>query len=158
MTPLYRKYRPKTLDDIVGQDKAVEIIRKLEPRGLGGRLYWLQGKSGRGKTTLARIIATKVCGDQGNITETTGRQLTRSMLDSFTDQYRYYGKPFKGMGTGYTLIVNEAHGLSKPLIEVFLNLLETIPPYVVIIFTTTIRWLFNIKELKERALLKDEIN
>ena len=53
---LYEKYRPKTIDDVVGQPKACEQVRRMIAQGVGGRAVWISGPSGAGKTTLARII------------------------------------------------------------------------------------------------------
>ena len=40
-------------------------------------------------------------------------------------------------GSGYALIVNEAHGLTKPVIEILLDVLENLPDNVLVVFTTT---------------------
>ena len=104
---------------------------------LGGRAYWITGKSGTGKTTIAKIIANKIAGESTNILETTGRELTKSIIDTWLNQYRIYGKPF--VGNGYALIVNESHGLNKTAIEIMLNILEELPDYVTFIFTTTLK-------------------
>ena len=56
-TTLFEKYRPKTFDEVLGQDKAIHKIELLLARGWGGRAWWISGASGAGKTTLARIIA-----------------------------------------------------------------------------------------------------
>ena len=129
---LDEKYRPKKLDDLVGQDKAIGIIRRLSANGVGGRAFWLTGQSGTGKTTIARILAGMVA-DKLYITEVVGRQVTAKFLSDFKNQWPYstmYGK-------GYALIINEAHGLAKPVIEIFLDLLENLPGNVIIVFTTT---------------------
>lgn len=57
---LTEQYRPKSWDDVVGQDKIVSKIQALAKRGLAGRAYWLSGQSGTGKTTIARVIAADV--------------------------------------------------------------------------------------------------
>jgi DNA polymerase-3 subunit gamma/tau len=49
MKPLYEKYRPKTLDDVLGQTKAVKVIKRLIQNGAGGRCFWVSGGSGTGK-------------------------------------------------------------------------------------------------------------
>ena len=61
---LFEKYRPRAFDDVVGQDKAVAVLRRLERSGgLAGRAYFVSGASGTGKSTLGRIIAGMV-GDE----------------------------------------------------------------------------------------------
>ena len=51
------KYRPKSFAEVIGQDKAVTILKRLTSRAWGGRAYWLAGNSGTGKTTLAWVLA-----------------------------------------------------------------------------------------------------
>jgi len=46
MKPLYEKYRPQSFEDVVGQDKAIARIRQIASRGVGGRAFWISGKSG----------------------------------------------------------------------------------------------------------------
>ena len=56
-TTLFEKYRPRTFDEVLGQEKAVQKVKLLLERGWGGRAWWISGASGTGKTTIARIIA-----------------------------------------------------------------------------------------------------
>jgi len=130
---LHEKYRPKTLRDIIGQDKVVRTVSGIIDRtGIGGRAFWIAGQSGTGKTTIARIIASTLA-NKDHITETVGRELTPNKLASFRWQWSHY--PLTGKG--YALIVNESHGMSKPVIEILLNILEDLPSHTVVIFTTT---------------------
>ena len=133
MKTLYEKYRPKVLDQVIGQDKAVKIIKRLSERGIGGRALWLSGISGSGKTTLARIIADNIA-DEFYIQEfDSADQLTVSAIDKIEQDMHYFA-PGKG---GRAYIVNEAHGLRKASIRRLLGLLERIPEHIVFIFTTT---------------------
>ncbi len=129
---LTEKYRPTTLQGVVGQDKAVATIERLSD-SIGGRAFWITGKSGTGKTTLARIIAGQMA-DRWTTTETVGRQLTVNGLRNMSQSWHLI--PL-GDKPGYALIVNEAHGLSKPVIEVLLDLIESLKDNVAVIFTTT---------------------
>ena len=43
---LFEQYRPKALDDVLGQPKAVKTIERLIERGIGGRALWISGASG----------------------------------------------------------------------------------------------------------------
>ncbi len=130
---LDEKYRPTTFQDVVGQEKAVKLIQSLVSRSWGGRAFWMAGGSGSGKTTIARIIAN-MNADKLYIHELTGRELTLTTLTEIKNRWIYIPMSDK---PGYALIVNEAHGLAKPVIEKLLDLLENLRDNVVVIFTTT---------------------
>lgn len=132
MDKLEEKYRPNRLADIIGQDKAIKVIGRLEPN-IGGRAYWITGQSGTGKTTIAKILALMVADPLYTI-ETTGRNLTPTMLKEFRDRWPYTALFGRG---GHALIINEAHGLAKPCIEILLDLIEAMPNKAIVIFTTT---------------------
>ena len=130
---LFEKDRPKTLDAVLGQDKAVKTIQRLFERGIGGRALWISGASGTGKTTLARIIADHIA-DEIYVTEyDSGDMLSVSAIDKIEEDMSYFAF---GKG-GKAFIVNESHGLRKASIRRLLGLLERIPAHVCIIFTTT---------------------
>ena len=130
MASLAEKYRPKTLQEVVGQEKAVKVLSRLDP---GGRAFYITGKSGTGKTTLAKIIAGNVTTEQCT-REVVARHLKPSDLQD------WYYRAIQGgsiLGEGWALIVNESHGLTKPVIELMLDVLENLKPWMVVVFTTT---------------------
>jgi replication-associated recombination protein RarA len=129
---LTEKYRPKSLDDVVGQDKIVKCIKAIAKNGIGGRAFYFTGNSGTGKSTIAKILANTIA-DQFTTLELTGRELTVSTLKQLRDCWR--SKAITGKG--WALIVNESHGLSRPAIEYLLDLLENLPEWVFVAFTTT---------------------
>lgn len=60
---LYRKYRPKALKDVVGQDDAVRMLRDMVKSGKVPHCLLFHGPSGTGKTTMARILKDSMgCG------------------------------------------------------------------------------------------------
>src|SRR5713101_5104161 len=74
--PLVERSRPTTWNQVVGQEKAVATLQRFARAGqLGGRNYWMSGKSGQGKTTLARLIASDLA-EPWNIQEMDAAELT----------------------------------------------------------------------------------
>ena len=57
---LYLKYRPRTFDDVVGQDHITTTLRNQIEAGRIGHAYLFVGSRGSGKTTCARIFATEI--------------------------------------------------------------------------------------------------
>jgi DNA polymerase-3 subunit gamma/tau len=57
MQALYRKYRPKKLEDVLGQETNIEILRNAAASGKLGQAYIFYGSRGTGKTTTARLLA-----------------------------------------------------------------------------------------------------
>ena len=130
---LFEQHRPKTLDAVLGQPKAVKTIQRLLERGIGSRSIWISGASGTGKTTLARIIAGHIADDLYVQEFDCADQLTVSALDKIEQDMSYFAF---GKG-GKAIIINEAHGLRKQTIRRLLGILERIPRHCVFIFTTT---------------------
>jgi replication-associated recombination protein RarA len=133
MQPLFEKYRPRSLEEVVGQDKAVGQVRTAIARGVGGRAFWLSGASGTGKTTLAKIIAGTIAEEWVTAEYDSADALT---LAELADIERAMGLFGPGRG-GRAYIVNEAHGLRDSAIRKLLGMLERIPAHVVWVFTTT---------------------
>ena len=129
---LHEQYRPRTWADLIGQDKTRQTIDRLRPRGLTGRAYWISGASGTGKTTIARLLASEIAGDDSE--ELDAEQLTPARLADIERSLALRGMFGNG---GRALIVNEAHGLRRPVVRQFLVMLERLPSHAVVIFTTT---------------------
>ena len=130
------KYRPKDWPEVIGQPKAVAMLQRFEQRGsLAGRAYFISGKSGTGKTTLARIIASKVA-DSWNVEEMDAADLTADTLRRIMAESALLGM---GEKVGRAFIVNEAHGLNANQVRKLLTVIEPgdMPAHVVWIFTTT---------------------
>jgi len=143
---LYDQYRPTTFDDVLGQDRAVKQCKAILSRGWGSRAWWFSGASGTGKTTLAKIIAAQGADDFYIREYDSADKLSVSEVDNIERDMHYFA-PGKG---GRAYIVNEAHGLRKPVIRRLLGLLERLPDHVCVLFTTT--------KQGEAKLFDDEID
>lgn len=133
---LTEKHRPRSLDTVAGQDRAVKQIRTMQarPGGLGGRAYWISGPTGTGKTTIARIMAADLADAHNVIEYDAGSLLCMADIDAIDSVLRMSVMGVKG---GRVWIVNEAHGMRGPVIQAMLGLLERIPDGSAIVFTTT---------------------
>ena len=57
---LYRKYRSRSLDEVLGQDHVTSILRRALEQGKIAHAYLLTGPRGVGKTSVARILAHEI--------------------------------------------------------------------------------------------------
>jgi replication-associated recombination protein RarA len=132
---LYEQYRPDNLDTIIGHEEAKRQLACVFRRGVGGRAFWISGKSGTGKTTLGRIIAHMVAEEFFIQEYDSADDVTSAVLDEIT-YYMTFGAGGKG---GRAYIINEAHALRGVVVRKLLGVLERIPPKVVFVFTTTLQ-------------------
>ncbi len=130
---LHERYRPTTWADFVGQDKAVNRVRRIVDRdGFTGDAFWIAGPSGTGKTSLAWILARQFCTDL-NITELDGEACTVDAVRRASENMGY-----TAMGGGFRAwIVNEAQAMTAKAVQAWLTVLDKLPRNVLIIFTTT---------------------
>lgn len=133
MQTLFEKYRPKSFDEVLGQDTAIHKVKLVLSRGWGGRAWWISGASGTGKTTIARIIASQGADDLYVTEYDSADMITASEVGRIERSMCHLAS---GKG-GRAYILNEAHGLRRTVARRFLGLLERVPNHVCFVFTTT---------------------
>jgi len=129
---LYRKYRPKTFDEVVGNEMAIKTIKQELKHG--SHVFLMAGAAGTGKTTIARIMASylnagKMSIHEINSAENRGIDSAREIME----QMRY--NPSDGDSIVY--ILDEFHQQTKPAQEAFLKPLEDTPSHVYFFICTT---------------------
>jgi DNA polymerase-3 subunit gamma/tau len=131
---LITKYRPKTLEEVIGQGAVVKSFRNAIEKQLG-TAYLLTGPSGTGKTTLAYIAASMMgCPKAERLdvdaATNTGIEEMRILME---------GLMYRPIGTGAikAVIVDECHMLSKQAITSLLKTLEAPPSWVYWFLCTT---------------------
>jgi len=135
---LFRKYRPRSLADVVGQPAAVREVETILARGgAGGKSWFLSGPPGSGKSSIARIIAETLA-DDACIVELAGDELMPERVRELERSFQWYGA-IGSSRSGWAVIVNETHGIRANVIRLLLVILgdRPIPRHVTWIFTTT---------------------
>lgn len=134
MKSLAVQYRPKTFDDVLGQD-AVKIILKqqLESGNIHSAMLFC-GPSGDGKTTCARIFANELNRGQGVPIEMDAA--SHNGVDDVREIVRMAST--KAVDADYKVfIIDECHSISNTGWQAFLKCIEEPPARVVFIFCTT---------------------
>ena len=68
-TALYRKYRPASFDEVLGQEHIVKVLKGSIANGKISHAYLFFGSRGTGKTTVARIVAKDLKTSENDIYE-----------------------------------------------------------------------------------------
>jgi DNA polymerase III subunit gamma/tau len=152
---LYRKYRPQTFDDVVGQDAVVRTLRNAITNDQLRQAYLFAGPRGTGKTSMARILAKSVNCVQGPTTTpdntcpacvaiSNGTSLDVVEMDAASQRgiddireirERVVLQPVEGRYKVY--ILDEAHQLTDAAWNALLKLIEEPPPHLLFVFCTT---------------------
>lgn len=131
---LYRKYRPKSFKEVLGQDHIVEVLEKSVKNKNVSHAYLFVGSRGTGKTSLARIFATSIgvsANDLYEIDAASNRGIEDIKL--LRDGVRVL--PFDSKYKVY--IIDEVHMLSKDAWGALLKTLEEPPKHVIFVLATT---------------------
>ncbi|MFA5766984.1 MAG: DNA polymerase III subunit gamma/tau, partial [Candidatus Paceibacterota bacterium] len=154
---LYRKYRPKTFSEVVGQEHVVRTLTNAIPSGLISHAYLFAGPRGCGKTTIARLLAKSLncenrkegqaepCNKCSSCLDMNGnRAIDLIEIDAASnrgiDDIRELreGIRFAPTKSKYKIfIIDESHQLSKDAANALLKTLEEPPSHAIFILATT---------------------
>lgn len=138
---LYRRYRPTTLDAVVGQEQVTKVLKHALANHSFGHAYLFIGPRGTGKTSVARIFAHAVNDFPYELEDSyldiieidaasnTGVDNIRELREKATIA------PTKGKYKVY--IIDEVHMLTKSAANALLKTLEEPPQHVIFILATT---------------------
>lgn len=152
---LYRKYRPRTFDDVISQEPITTTLKNQIKSGSAGHAYLFTGSRGTGKTTCAKILAMAVnCLNPKDGNPCLECDRCKEILDgSATDIVEMDAASNNGVDdvrqlrdeVNYTpvsckyrvYIIDEVHMLSPAAFNALLKTLEEPPPHVKFILATT---------------------
>lgn len=137
---LYRKYRSKSLGEIVGQEHITTTLANALKQGRVSHAYLLTGPRGTGKTSIARILAHEINGlpydDQAHMDIIEIDAASNRRIDEIRDlRDRVNTAPSAAKYKVY--IIDEVHMLTKEAFNALLKTLEEPPAHVVFVLATT---------------------
>ena len=150
---LYRKYRPTSFDEMVGQDKVVSVIRNEILNNRISHAYLFSGPRGTGKTTTAKIIAKLVncnelvdgeacgkCDNCLNFNNSSDIVEIDAASNNGVDEIRELRDKVNLVPTSSkykVYIIDEVHMLTTQAFNALLKTLEEPPENVIFILATT---------------------
>lgn len=138
---LYRKYRSKSLDEVIGQRHITDILAKAIEAGRISHAYLLTGPRGVGKTSVARILAHEInrlpySDDTTHLDIIEIDAASNNGVEDVRDlREKVQLAPVSASKKVY--IIDEVHMLSKPAFNALLKTLEEPPAHIVFILATT---------------------
>ena len=138
---LYRKYRSRSLDEVLGQDHVTSILRRALEQEKIAHAYLLTGPRGVGKTSVARILAHEINhlsynDDSSNLDIIEIDAASNNGVDDIR-ALREKAQVAPVSAPKKVYIIDEVHMLSKSAFNALLKTLEEPPEHVVFILATT---------------------
>ena len=137
---LYRKYRPQTFNDIVGQNHIVSVLRNAIDKDQISHAYLFYGSRGTGKTSIAKIFANEVNGNEIYQKENVDIIEIDAASNNGVDEVRDIKEAIKFLpteGKYKVYIIDEVHMLTTAAFNALLKTLEEPPAHVIFILATT---------------------
>ncbi len=131
---LYRKYRPGNFSEVLGQEHVVSALKGAIRQKNIGHAYLFSGTRGTGKTSIARIFASKIGTTERDLHEIDAAS-NRGIDDIRELREETHTLPFESKYKVY--IVDEVHMLTKEAFNALLKTLEEPPKHVIFILATT---------------------
>ena len=133
-TVLYRKYRPQSFEEVLGQEHIVPVLKNAVKAGRISHAYLFSGSRGTGKTSLARILAKEAgCSDVDLIEIDAASSRGIDEIRALREAVRF--SPMQGKVKVY--IIDEVHMLTKEAFNALLKTLEEPPAHAIFILATT---------------------
>ena len=137
---LYRKYRPQTFNDIVGQNHIVSVLKNAIDKDQISHAYLFYGSRGTGKTSIAKIFAIEVNGNEIYQKENVDIIEIDAASNNGVDEVRDIKEAIKFLpteGKYKVYIIDEVHMLTTAAFNALLKTLEEPPAHVIFILATT---------------------
>ncbi len=131
---LYRKYRPQSFEEVVGQDRIVNALKNALNKQALAHAYLFHGGRGTGKTTIARILAKEFGTSTNDLVEIDAAS-NRKIEDIRELREGVKSLPFESKYKVY--IIDEVHMLTNEAFNALLKTLEEPPQHVKFILATT---------------------
>jgi len=138
---LYRKHRPKSLKEVIGQEHVTHTLEQALKQGRISHAYLFTGPRGVGKTSIARIMAREINGlayadDTPHIDIIEIDAASNRRIDEIRElRDKVYVAPISAKYKVY--IIDEVHMLTREAFNALLKTLEEPPAHVVFILATT---------------------